>query len=83
MPHEWRQDLQLLNWNFFSWRLKVSKDAVSLKSLVSEFHALGPQKENDLSPNIFNFNLGDTNILESDDDLKRRDGVYNCNIFVK
>ena len=83
MPHESRQGFQLLNRKVFSWRLKVSKDAVSLKSLESEFHVLGPQKENDLSPIVFNFNLGVTNILESDDDLRWRDGVYNCNIFVK
>ena len=83
MPHEWRQGFQLLNRKVFSWRLKVSKDAVSLKSLGSEFHVLGPQKEKDLSTIVFNFNLGVTNILESDDDLRWRDGVYNCNIFVK
>ena len=83
MPREWRQGFQLLNRKVFSWRLKVSKDALSLKSLGSEFHVLGPQKEKDLSPIVFNFNLGVTNILESDDDLRWRDGVYNCNIFVK
>ena len=44
---------------------------------------MGPQKEKDLSPNIFNFNLGVTNILEFDDDLSWRDGVHNCNIFAK
>ena len=83
MPHEWRQGFQLLNTKVFSCRLKVSKDAVSLKSLGSEFHVLGPQKEKDPSPIVFNFNLGVTNILESDDDLRWRDSVYNCNIFVK
>ena len=83
MPHEWRQGFQLLNRKVFSCRLKVSKDVVSLKSLGSEFHVLGPQKEKDLSPIVFNFNLGVTSILESDDDLRWRDGVYNCNIFVK
>ena len=83
MPHEWRQNFQLLNRKVFSWLLKLSKDAVSLKSLGREFHVLGPQKEKDLSTNIFNLNLGVTNILESDDDLRWRDGVYNCNIFVK
>ena len=83
MPHEWRQGFRLLNRKVFSWRLKVSKDAVSLKSLGSEFHVLGLQKEKDLSPIVFNFNLGLTNILESDDDLRWRDGVYNCDIFVK
>ena len=83
MPNEWRQGFQLLNRKVFTWRLKVSKDAVSLKSLGNEFHVLGPQKEKDLSPIIFNFNLGMNNILESDDDLKWRDGVYNCNILVK
>ena len=44
---------------------------------------MGPQKEKDLSPIVFNFNLGVINILESDDDLRWRDGVYKCNIFVK
>ena len=44
---------------------------------------MGPQIEKDLSPIVFNFNLGVTNILESDDDLRRRDGVYDCNTFVK
>ena len=83
MPHEWRHDLQLLNRKVFSRRLKVSKDAVSVKSLGSEFHVLGLQKEKDLSPNIFNFSLGVTNILESNNDLRWRDGRYNCNIFVK
>ena len=83
MPHEWRQGFQLLNRKVFSWHLKVSKDAVSLESLGSEFHVLGPQKEKDLSPIVFNFNLGVTNILESDDNLRWRDGAYNCNIFVK
>ena len=61
----------------------MSKDAVSIKSLKSEFHFLGPQKEKDLSQNIFNFNLGVTNTLESDDGLRWWDGVYICNIFVK
>ena len=42
-----------------------------------------PQKEKDLSPIVFNFNLGVTDILESYDDLRWWDGVYNCNIFVK
>ena len=83
MSHEWRQAFQLLNRKVFGRCLKVSKDAVSLESLGSEFHVLGRQKEKDLSPNIFNFNLRVTNILESDDDLRWRDGVYNCNIFVK
>ena len=77
MPHECHQGFQLLDRKFFSWRLKVSKDAVSLKSLGSEFHVLGPQKEKNLSPIVFNFNLGVTNTLESDDDLRWRDGVYN------
>ena len=63
MSHEWRQGFQLLNRKVFSWRLKVSKDDVSLKSLGSEFHVLGPQKEKDLSPIVFNFNLGVTYIL--------------------
>ena len=44
---------------------------------------MGPQKDKDLSPNIFNFNLGVTNIVESDDDFKWQDGVYNCKIFLK
>ena len=83
MPHEWRQGFQLLSRKVFSWRLKVSKDVISLKSLRIEFHVLGPQKEKDLSPIVFSFNLGVTNILESDDDLRWRDAVYNCNIFVK
>ena len=75
MRHEWHQGFQLLNRKVFSWRLKVSNDALSLKSLGSEFHVLGPQKEKDLSPIVFNFNLGVTYILESDDDLRWRDGV--------
>ena len=83
MPHELCQDFQLLNRKVFSWCLKVSKDAVSLKPLGSMFHVLGPQKEKDLSPIAFNFNLGVTNILESNDNLRWRDGVYDCNIFVK
>ena len=41
----------------FCRHLKVSNDAVSPKSLGSEFHVLGPQKEKDLSPNILDFNL--------------------------
>ena len=72
MPHEWRQGFQLLNRKVFSWLLKVSKDAVSLNTLGSVFHILGPQKEKDLSPIVFNFNRGVTNILESDDDLRWR-----------
>ena len=44
---------------------------------------MGPQKEKDLSPIVFNFKLEVTNILESDDDLRWPDSVYNCDIFVK
>ena len=83
MPHEWCLDFQLLNRKVVSSRLKVTNDAVDLKSLVSELQVLWPQKEKNLSPNIFNFNLGVMNILESDDDLRWRDGVYNCDIVVK
>ena len=75
MPREWSQGFKLLNRKVFSWLLKVSKDAVSLKSLGSEFHVLGPQKEKDLSPIILNFNQGVTYILESDDDLRWRELV--------
>ena len=73
MPHEWRKDFQLLN-----------RKAVSLKSLGSEScFGTTKKKEKDLFPSIFNFNLGVTNIIGSDDDLRWRDGVYNCNISDK
>ena len=37
----------------------------------------------DLSPNICKFHPGVMIILEPDDDLKWRQGLYNRNIFVK
>ena len=54
MPHKWRQDFRRLNRKVFSRRLKVSNGAVSLKSLGSEFHDLGPKKKR-TSPQTFNW----------------------------
>ena len=73
--------LSVIKRKSFSRLYKVSYGAVSLKSLDSEFHVLAPQKEKDLSPNIFILDI--TNSFESDDNLRWWDGVYNCNMFVK